>query len=133
MQVCRKVSGAAVPLGPRKVSLTLRRTSKSGGVFYLVVVTPVFNILVFQNSVILKHTELQVFCDMFLKSWNHLHLGKCFNRSLDPVRKTYLESGFLFLHNPQGEKNQGASITTEILILVQRLSKPVAFKYSCSL
>ena len=56
-----------MPLGPRKVSLTLRRTSKSGGVFYLVVVTPVFNILVFQNSVILKHTELQVFCDMFLK------------------------------------------------------------------
>ena len=112
MQVCRKASGAAVPLGPRKVSLTLRRTSKSGGSDYLVIVTPVFNILEFQNSVILKHTELQVFCDMFFKNRNHLHLGKCFNRSLDPVRKTYLESGFLFLHNPHGEKNQGASITS---------------------
>lgn len=112
MQVCRKASGAAVPLGPRKVSLTWRRTSKSGGLFYLVIITPVFNILEFQNSGILKHTGLQVFCDMFFKNRNHLHLGKYFNRSLDPVKKTYLESGFLFLHNPQGEKNQGASITT---------------------
>lgn len=76
-----------MPLGLRKVSLTWRRTSKSGGVFYLVIITPAFNILEFQNSGFQNTLDYRYFGDMFFKNRNHLHLGNYFNRSLDPVRK----------------------------------------------